>query len=52
MDEAEFQSADFDLNLTDEEYVQLFMEHVVDIFNKERGRDEAKKANLGDIKST
>ncbi len=30
----------------------MFIEYVTDIFNKERGKDETKKANLGDIKST
>ena len=38
--------------ITAEEYVKKFIEYVTDIFNKERGRDETKKANLGDIKST
>jgi hypothetical protein len=52
IDQSEFDLAGFDLNLSDEEYVQLFIDHVVDIFNKERGRDETKKANLGDIKAT
>ena len=38
--------------MTDEEYVLKFKNHVVDIFNKERGKDEAKRANLRDMKST
>jgi hypothetical protein len=38
--------------VTPKEYIRMFIEYVTDIFNKERGRDETKKANLGDIKST
>ena len=43
---------EWDLNMSDEEYVRMFTDYVVDIFNRERGRDETKKANLGDLKTT
>ena len=34
------------------EYVNQMINHVTDLFNRERGKDETKKANLGDIKSS
>ena len=39
-------------NVSDQDYVKMFIDYVIDIFNKERGKDETKKANLADIKST
>lgn len=38
--------------INEQEYLKLFIQYVTDIFNKERGSGETKKANLGDIKST
>ena len=38
--------------LTDEEYVQMQIKIAKNHFNIDRGSSEAKKANLGDIKST
>lgn len=38
--------------MTDEEYVQLQIKTAKNHFNIDRGSSEAKKANLGDIKST
>lgn len=38
--------------MSDSQYVEMFIEYVTDIFNKERGKDETKKQSLGDIKST
>ena len=39
-------------DMTDEEYVQLCIKTAKNHFNIDRGCSEAKKANLGDIKST
>ena len=38
--------------MTDDEYVQLQIKTAKNHFNIDRGSSEAKKANLGDIKST
>ena len=38
--------------ISDEQQIQIFIEQVKDLFAKERGRETAKKLNLGDIKST
>lgn len=40
------------LTLTDEEYVQMKIKQNRNFFNVDRGHQDAKKANLGDIKST
>ena len=40
------------LTLTDEEYVQFKIKQNKNFFNVDRGHTDAKKANLGDIKST
>lgn len=38
--------------ISKEDYLKLFVQYVSDMFNKERGKDDTKKASLGDIKST
>jgi hypothetical protein len=40
------------MKLSNKEYCDMFVEYVMDLYNKERGRDDVKKNNLGDIKST
>jgi hypothetical protein len=40
------------LTLTDEQYVNLKIQQNKNFFNVDRGHQAAKKANLGDIKST
>ena len=52
LDEEELKQLEIDPQLPDDQYVLAFKDKVVDIFNKERGRDETKRANLSDMKST
>ena len=42
----------YENKLTDKEYVKMIIEQNRCFFNQDRGHTEAKKANLGDIKST
>lgn len=51
-DADEINDLSVDPTLSDREYVKRFTEKVERIFNSERGRDEAKKQNLSDVKST
>jgi hypothetical protein len=43
---------DIDTSLSDQDYVQICVKQAMRLFNQERGRKDAKTANLGDIKST
>lgn len=52
LNDEDLDGQEIDLKLSDKEYVSKFIEYVTNIFNKERGKSEAKKANLSDLKST
>lgn len=52
IDDEDLKAMDINPKLSDQEYVELFRKNVVKIFDKERGRCEAKRANLSDTKNT
>lgn len=52
IDDEDLKAMDLNSHLSDKEYVEIFKTNVVKIFNKERGKNEAKKANLSDTKNT
>jgi len=43
---------EIDTRLKDEEYVNLLIEQARRFFNMERGRQDTRRANLSDIKTT
>ena len=52
IDDEDLKAMDIDHQLSDSDYVEQFRKSVVKIFNKERGKNEAKRANLSDTKNT
>jgi len=43
---------DIDTSLKPKEYVDKVIKHAEELFNQDRGRQDTKRANLGDIRST
>ena len=51
-EDADMQDLDKDSAISDSEYVKRFTKRVEELFLTERGREEARKQNLSDVKST